>query len=256
MLKMNWKSKIQSFDERRDIAIPGDYSTTIQFCVDQFIEIANTYLKNQDYFAVALSGGSTPKAIYQILASQEYRNKIDWKKVLLFWSDERNVPPDNKDSNFHMAMAAGFASLPLKKENIFRMKAEENIETNAQEYEKLIQTHIPNKILDVVLLGMGDDGHTASLFPMTHGLTVQNRLVIANFIPQKETWRMTLTYECINSANHSLLYVLGEAKEKMVAKALLGPYEPNVLPVQKVGTHSHRALWIMDNDAAVTLNRV
>lgn len=256
MLEEKWKTKVNDFDERRTIVIPGNYTETLQFCVDQFIEIANSSVKNHGYFAVALSGGSTPKAIYQALASSINRNKIDWTKVLLFWSDERSVPPDHEDSNYHMAMEAGFSSLPLKPENIFRMKAEENIEENALEYEKLIQTHIPHKIFDAVLLGMGEDGHMASLFPLTHGLRVQNRLVIANFIPQKDTWRMSLTYDCINSAHHILLYVLGKNKEKMVAQALLGPYDPDILPVQKVGTSTHRALWIMDSDAAAALNRI
>lgn len=255
MLEANWKAKVQNFDERRDIVIPGGYSETIQYCVNQFIEIANAAIGSQGYFSVALSGGNTPKAIYQGLTSAENRNKIDWSNVLLFWSDERSVPPDSTESNYHMVMEANFASLPIKKDHIFRMRAEENIEQNALEYEKLIVTNIPNKTFDVVLLGMGEDGHIASLFPMTHGLSVQNRLAIANFIPQKNTWRMTLTYDCINSSRHILLYILGKAKEKIATYALTGPYDPNMLPVQKIGTPAHRALWIMDNDAAGSLKK-
>lgn len=254
MLKESWKEKVQDFDERRDIVIPDDYEETLKYCVNQFIEIANACIQQQGYFAVALSGGSTPQAIYQSLASQENRSKIDWSQVLLFWSDERSVPPDHKDSNYRMAMDAGFVTLPLKPENIFRMKAEENIEENALEYEKLIQTRIPKKIFDAVLLGMGEDGHTASLFPMTHGLKVQNRLVIANFIPQKSTWRMTLTYDCINVSRHILIYVLGDSKKEMTARVLTGSYEPDILPIQKIGTPSHRALWILDNAAAAYLS--
>ena len=160
------------------------------------------------------------------------------------------MPPESEESNYHMAMAAGFASLPLKPENIFRMKAEENIEKNALEYEKLILTRIPNKVFDATLLGMGEDGHTASLFPMTHGLKVQNRLVIGNFVPRLDTWRMSLTFDCINASQHILLYVLGKSKAEMVERVLTGPYEPDLLPIQKVGTPIHRALWILDNDAA------
>jgi 6-phosphogluconolactonase len=253
MLEEKWKILVQDFDERRDIVIPGNQTETIQYCVEQFIEIAQNCIESQGYFAVALSGGSTPKAVYQILASPENRQKIKWDKVLLFWSDERNVPPEDKESNYHMAMEAGFASLPLKRENIFRMKAEDRIEEHALEYETLIQTRIPKKIFDVVLLGMGEDGHTASLFPMTHGLKVQNRLAIGNFVPQKNTWRMTLTYDCINSAGHILLYVLGKSKKEMVVKVLTGPYDPNIIPAQKVGTPTHRALWIMDEDASELL---
>ncbi len=255
MLEQTWKTKIQDFDERRNIVIPGNDKETINYSVNQFIEIANACILDHDYFAVALSGGSTPKAIYQSLALPENRNKIDWKKVLLFWSDERSVPSNDHESNYHMAMEAGFASLPIKPEHIFRMKAENNIEEHAREYEQLILTKIPRKIFDAVLLGMGEDGHTASLFPMTHGLKVQNQLAIANFIPQKDTWRMTLTFDCINSAQHSLIYVLGKSKQEMVARVLLGPYDPDHLPIQKVGTPANRALWIMDKDAFTTENK-
>lgn len=255
MLEENWKDKVQDFDERRNIVISGNYAETIQYCVDQFIEIAQDSIKHHGYFSVALSGGSTPKAIYQSLASSENREKIAWEKVLLFWSDERSVPPSDSDSNYHMAMEAGFASLPLKLENIFRMKAEDNIEQHALEYEKLIQTRLPNKTFDAILLGMGEDGHTASLFPMTHGLKVQHRLVIGNFIPQKHTWRMTLTFECINSARHILIYALGKGKAEMVSRVLTGSYDPDSLPIQNVGTTSHKALWILDNDSAKQLTR-
>lgn len=253
MLDKSWAHQLQNFDARRDILIPGSYEETIRFCVEQLIEIANAAIEDHGYFAVALSGGSTPKAIYKALASSENRDRINWSKVLLFWSDERSVAPTNPESNYHMAMEAGFKSLPLKAENIFRMKAEENIENNALIYEKLIQTHIPQKTFDAILLGMGEDGHTASLFPATHGLQAKGRLVIANFIPQKDTWRMTLTYECINSAHHILIYVLGKEKADMTKRVLTGPYEPDLLPIQKIGLPKHRACWILDSDAAALL---
>lgn len=249
----SWKAQVQDFDDRREIVIPGNYAETLKYCVDQFIETANQCIEDHGYFAVALSGGSTPKAVYQELSSDENREKVDWSKVLLFWSDERSVSPASRESNFLMAMEAGFATLPLKQENIFRMKAEEEIEKHAVEYEALIHAKIPKKKFDLVLLGMGEDGHTASLFPMTHGLKAENRLVIANFIPQKETWRMTLTYECINAAAHVFLYVLGKEKAEMVARVLKGPHEPDLLPVQKIGTRAHRALWILDKDSAVKI---
>lgn len=247
---LNWKEEVQLFDERRNIIIPGDQKETLQFCVDQFVEIANDCLFDHGYFAVALSGGSTPKAIYTALASSENRQKLDWSKVLLFWSDERSVPPNNPESNYHMAMEAGFSSLPIKPENIFRMKAEEHIEENAKLYEQDIKNNIPLGLFDAVLLGMGEDGHTASLFPMTHALKAKNRLVIENYIPQKNTWRMTLTYDCINTAKYILIYVLGKNKDVMLKRVLTGPYEPDTLPIQAVGTQSHRATWIVDSAAA------
>lgn len=162
---MNLKNLIQSYDERRDVIIPGDEKATLQFCIEHFIESANLAIDQQGYFAVALSGGSTPKNIFKGLVSEQYRNKIDWTKVLIFWSDERSVPPDDPESNYHMAMEAGFKKLPIKPDQIFRMKAEGDIEEEAKEYERLIQEKIPSKRFDLVMLGMGEDGHTASLFP-------------------------------------------------------------------------------------------
>lgn len=246
---------IKMLDDRREIAVPGNYEETIRFSAEYFIHLAHHALNSHGYFAVALSGGSTPKAIFNLLCSPLYKDKLDWSKVKIFWSDERSVSPDDPESNYYMAMKAGFSSLPLKEENIFRMPAdEEDIEQAAEKYEKLILKNVPNGKFDLVMLGMGDDGHTASLFPKTHGLHVESkRLVIANFIPQKDTWRMTLTFDAIDQAHHSVIYVIGKSKAKMVKEVLTSSYEPDLYPVQRVGTRTHKALWILDNEAASDL---
>lgn len=250
MLK-NWKESIHSFDDRRDLIVPGDATETIRFCAKQFIVVGQKEISEKGFFAVALSGGSTPKAIYELLSTEEYRHKLDWPRVRLFWSDERCVPPTDKESNFRMAMDAGFASLPIPEKQIFRMPAESpDLESAAKAYEKLIYEYVPEGKFDLVMLGMGDDGHTASLFPKTHGLHPNTSLVITNFIPQKDAWRMTLTFECINQAKEIAIYVLGKSKAKMVKQVLNGPYEPDNYPIQSIGTRTHKALWIVDKDAA------
>lgn len=245
---------MESFDERRDIVILGDYDETIAFCVEHFLSVGNEAISDHGYFSVALSGGSTPAAIYKALSSQSNRGRLDWTKVRLFWSDERAVPPTHADSNYGMAMRTGLDQLHIPKDNIFRMVAEVDIENNALRYEQIIREKVPSGSFDLVMLGMGEDGHTASLFPRTHGLKPKGgRLVVANYIPGKETWRMTLTFECINQAKHIDVYVLGKGKASMVAQVFKGPYDPVVLPIQQVGTPTHKALWIMDNDAASAL---
>lgn len=246
---MNW-NQIKAYDERRNIAIPGNHEKTIQFCVDQFLTYGNAAISEHGNFAVALSGGSTPKEIYQCLAKPEHRNKLDWSKVLLFWSDERCVPHDSPESNYRMAMENGFSKLPLLKENIFPIPTEGDPNANAQTYEDLIIKHVHSQSFDLMTLGMGEDGHTASLFPKTHGLHPNERLVIANFIPQMNAWRITLTFDCINASQHIAIYVLGKSKANMVKKALTDTYDPDNLPIQRVGTPSHKALWILDNDSA------
>lgn len=245
---MKWKEAIKFYDERRDVAMPGDKAATIHFCVEHFIYLANENIANKNSFSVALSGGSTPAAIFKALAQKENRERVDWSKVLLFWSDERDVPPNDKDSNYHMAMEAGLSDLPIASNHIFRMKAESDIEENALAYEKQITENIPNGVFDLVMLGMGEDGHTASLFPQSHGLHSGNRLVVANYIQDKKCWRMTLTFKCINAANHIVIYAMGKSKAEMLEKALAGPYIPDIIPIQRVGTLRSKALWVLDSD--------
>lgn len=245
-----WQKLVCSYDERRDLAIPGDTAQTLKFCVAHFISIGLEAIADHGYFAVALSGGNTPKAIFQLLSLDPYRTLLPWDKVWLFWSDERCVPKTHTDSNYKMAMDSGLATLPIPPENVFPMETMGNLEENALAYEKLIESKLGG-VFDLVMLGMGDDGHTASLFPKTHGLhSTGDRLVIANYIPEKDVWRMTLTFDCINRGNHIAIYVLGENKAKTVKRALNGPYEPDLFPVERVGTPANKALWILDKGAA------
>lgn len=249
MVNFYWKEKIQSFDHRRDIVVPGAADETVLFSVCQFLQIAQEAIKERGVFNVALSGGQTPHAMFKALSEPEHRDSLDWSAVNCFWSDERSVPPNDPESNYFTAMQAGLGKLPLKPENIFRMAAEDHIEENALAYEKLIREKIPALQFDLIMLGMGEDGHTASLFPYTHGLHAKDRLVIANHIPQKKTWRMTLTFECINNAKAICIYVMGSKKAEMVARVLDDPYDPDQFPVQRVGTPTHKALWILDQAA-------
>ncbi len=247
---MDFKKKIIFFDDRRDICIPGNHEATLEFCVNYFIRLANKAIEAKGAFFVALSGGSTPKRIFERLADPKRARLIDWTKVFLFWSDERSVPPNSSDSNFRMAMQSAFGSLPIPTKQIHRMHAEYEIKENALAYENLIKKTVPNSIFDLVTLGMGDDGHTASLFPHTDALHVKNRLVIENFVTQKNTWRMSFTYDCINQANNIALFVLGPGKKKTIQKVLKSDYQPDNFPSQRVGTLSNKALWILDKDAA------
>jgi 6-phosphogluconolactonase len=228
----------RNYDERRAIAIPGNREQTIDFAANQFLDIAEDAIKKRGVFTVALSGGNTPKPIYEKIASSPRSKTLPWDKVLLFWSDERSVPPADPDSNYRMAMEAGFSKLPIKPKQIFRMPADHVLEESSLQYENLIKEKVPGTKFDLVVLGMGDDGHIASLFPFTHALHATERLVVGNYVPQKETWRMTLTYECINSAHHIVLYVFGANKTSTLAKVLSSHEDPDALPAMRVGTPS------------------
>ena len=245
-----------SIDDKRDLIKGEDKFHTIQLCVHQFIQSATQAISERNAFHVALSGGSTPKAIFQSLADETNREKIDWSKVYLWWSDERSVDGSHEDSNYRMALEAGFSTLPIPEDQIFRMVGEGDIEAHALDYENLIQKFIPECKFDLIMLGMGEDGHTASLFPETHALHSDGRLVVANFVPKLNTWRMTFTYKLINQAHHVVIYVLGESKASMLNRILKGDYTPDQLPLQRVGTPSNKAIFITDQSAAKNLDLV
>jgi len=230
-------------DERRRLEIVGDKEATTKFCVDHWVSAAKGAIDDHDAFYVALSGGSTPKVIFESLKNLS----LPWEKIHLFWSDERSVPPDDPSSNYKMAMDAGLKGR-VPDSQIHRMCAEGDIEQGAIDYERAIKTTLAGRPFDLVMLGMGDDGHTASLFPGTAALQEKNRLVVANHVPQKETHRMTMTFPCINSALNIAIYVLGASKEEMLPRVL--SCDDLALPASHVGTKERPALWIADQSAA------
>lgn len=246
--------KIDAFDERRDLLIPGNEVITLDICARHFVSCAKEAINMHGSFFVALAGGNTPKAVYQKLTTPPYKDQIQWEKVYLFWGDERSVSPDDPSSNYTMALEAGFGKMPIPKDHIFRMIAEKDIEENALNYEKTIQKILKGKPFDLVILGIGEDGHTASLFPQTDGLKAENRLVIANYIPQKKTWRMSLTFEAINSALNIVIYALGVNKQDILVEVFTSEFHPERYPIQLIGTKENKTLWIIDQAAASKLN--
>ncbi len=242
----------QILDNRRKIVIPGDHDVTIAFAADLWIEMAKEAILDHGFFAVALSGGSTPKKIYQRLSM--FENRLDWSKVYLFWSDERSVPPTDPASNYYMAMEeGGLKNLPIPQNQIFRMVAEEDIEANAKAYEDVILDKLGSHPFDLTMLGMGDDGHTASLFPFTDALKAKGRLVVPNYVPQHNAWRMSFTYECINRSHNICIYVVGAPKAEILEKVLLGKLQAEEYPSQLIGTTTNPALWIIDTEASKNL---
>lgn len=236
-----------SFDERRDLFIGSTPDIALSFAVEHWIHSAQRAIQQKGRFAVALSGGSTPKAIYAALAKSK---KVDWSKVWLFWSDERAAPPTHPESNYKMAIDL-LGNLPIPPSQIFRMQAETEIEKNSKNYEELIHTHLGKQLFDLVMLGLGEDGHTASLFPNTTALNEEKSLVAPNLLRDKNLWRMTLTYPCINQSAHTALYVFGSAKQKIVKEVLNAPIL-SPWPASRIGS-SHKSLWILDSQAASLL---
>jgi 6-phosphogluconolactonase len=237
--------------QTRELIVPGNKEETLNYCLEHFIQTGRHAIADHDFFTVALSGGSTPLALFNLLALPENASRLDWAKIYLFWGDERSVPPTDPKSNYGNAMASGLKTLAIPSENIFRMRAEEDIARHAISYGKLIESKVPNLEFDLLTLGMGEDGHTASLFPGTEALNNQEDLVVANTVPQLDCTRMTFTYKLINNAKEICFYVIGDGKAERLHEVF--HEDACKLPSAQVGTEASPAHWIADTAAAKTL---
>jgi 6-phosphogluconolactonase len=212
---------------------------------------------------VAISGGSTPKGMFQILAdpAKPFAETVPWNKLQLFWVDERCVPPDNPESNYHMTEENLLSKVGIPAANVFRMEGELDPEEAASRYESVIRNTLKLEgaeapHFDLVLLGMGDDGHTASLFPHTDGLNEIGRLVIANHVAQKDTWRISLTWPVINTSAEVAFVIAGADKAPVLAQVLTGPRDPERLPSQLIRPSNGKLLFLLDEAAAAKLPQI
>jgi 6-phosphogluconolactonase len=209
---------------------------------------------------VAISGGTTPKAMFALLAdpAKPFLKQVPWDKLDLYWVDERCVPPDNAESNYRMTSEALLSKVPLAAERIHRMEGELDPEVAAARYESTIRNTFKlegaeTPTFDLVLLGMGDDGHTASLFPHTEALNDLTHIAIANHVPQKDTWRITLTWPVINQGREVAFLIEGPGKAQVLHDVFLGPYQPETFPSQIIRPASGQLTLLLDAAAAAKL---
>jgi 6-phosphogluconolactonase len=245
---------------QRDIRILADPAAITRRAADEFVTAASGAVAQHGVFNVAFAGGSTPKSLYALLAADAaYRARIAWEKMRVFFGDERHVPPDHSDSNFHMASEALFSKGLLKPEQIARIKGEyPDTEKAALEYEQVLRAYFQLRDgeyprFDLVLLGMGDEGHTLSLFPGTKALQPGGRIVVRNWVGKFFTERVTITAETANHANRVMFMITRADKAPALKAVLEGPYEPEQLPAQFIQPRSGNALWLIDRDAAKML---
>lgn len=207
---------------------------------------------------VAISGGTTPKAMFALLASEPFATQVPWQSLDLYWVDERCVPPDHPDSNYRMTKEQLLSKVPLPAERIHRMEGELPPEEAAARYEATIRNGFrlegaETPTFDLVLLGMGDDGHTASLFPHTAALNEMSHIVVANHVPQKDTWRITLTWPVINQGREVAFLIEGAGKAQVLHDVFLGPYQPETYPSQIIRPASGKLTLLLDAAAAAKL---
>jgi 6-phosphogluconolactonase len=231
-----------------EIKVVPDLKELTAEAARRIIARANELLTdNQHFFSIALSGGTTPKLLYELLASEPYRSQLNWSKVEIYFGDERCVPHDHPDSNYRMAYDAMLSKLPIPECNIHRMRGELPPEQAAIEYGQMLKDKFKDGGVDLNLLGMGDDGHTASLFPGTAALNETHHRCVANFVPKFDKWRLTMTYPFINRSKEVMVLIAGAAKAKVLHEVLEGPR--GVYPIQGIAPVG-KMTWLLDAAAS------
>jgi 6-phosphogluconolactonase len=220
---------------------------------DRIVAAAKEAIAMFDRFTLFLSGGSTPKPLYQLLAGEDYADQIQWSKVEVFFCDERCVPADHKDSNYRMIAEALLTKVPLPRDNIYRMKGELEPNDAAKEYGLMLKEKFADSGPDYLLLGMGEDGHTASLFPGTAVLEEKKHRCMAQFVENSttgESWRITLTAPFINTARDILVMTAGVNKAPALQQVLEGVRNPRKYPLQLIEPAQGHMTYLIDVKAA------
>jgi 6-phosphogluconolactonase len=243
-----------------NVRVLADPEAVSRAAAEDFAALAGSAISARGCFRVALSGGSTPRRLYELLAGPPWRAQVDWTRVEFFWGDERAVPPDHPDSNYGAAVAALLGPVGAPAEHVHRIKGEAtDPEQAARQYEaELAQTFGaapdgPPPVFDLIVLGMGADGHTASLFPYSRALTERRRWVLSHYVAKLGATRITLTAPVLNRGRQSRVLVTGADKAATLHEAIEGPRDPDRLPVQLVAPEAGRVVWLVDRAAASKL---
>jgi len=242
-----------------DIIICDDRDALNVEIANRFVAIARDAIAARDRFMVALSGGSTPKALFELLATDAWRDQVDWARTHLFWGDERFVPKDHGDSNYRMTREALISKIDIPEGNVHRVPTEAGTHDEvAHIYAETLRSvfgladdEIPR--YDLMHLGLGDDGHTASMFPGTNAMHESERIVVAVWVEKFQQHRITSTPPMINNSAEIQFLVSGSSKKDVVPQVIRGPYEPDRLPSQTVKPHNGVLRWLLDRDAAAGL---
>ncbi len=243
----------------RDIVICRDAGDLNRRAAEEFIRLSHRAVESGGRFMVALSGGSTPKGLYELLALDAYKERVPWSKVQLFWGDERCVAPDHPDSNYLMVREALLSRISMPAENVHRMAGEQDPGLAASYYENelkksfyLMAGALPR--FDLILLGVGEDGHTASLFPHSPALAESRHLVLAHYVDKLKAYRLTLTLPVLNHAAEIAFLVSGRSKAEIVKEILADNGGTSVLPAARIRPPAGRLTWFVTQDAALHLS--
>jgi 6-phosphogluconolactonase len=220
---------------------------------DWIVDYIKQTLSQQNRFTIALSGGSTPKKLYELLASDDYKNKIDWSKIHFFFGDERYVPFEDERNNAHEAFETLLNHVPVIKQQIHVMRTDIEVEKSVEEYENILHNYFTTKTFDLVLLGLGDNAHTLSLFPHQPVIHEQKKRVDYFFLQEQNMYRITLTAPVVNESSCIAYLVTGKNKATAVKEILSDKYNPNEFPAQIIKPANGQLHWFLDEDAASLL---
>ena len=237
------------------ISVVADADALATHAADHFIELVSDAKAQREIVHVALAGGSTPRAMNALLAASPRREKVDWAAIHFFFGDERCVPPDHPDSNYRMTRETLFDPLDIDPSHVYRVMGENEPEAAALAYDGVLLKELGElPVFDIVYLGMGPDGHTASLFPGTIKNLDLRRRCVANFVPKFETYRITITPRVINAARHVTITAGGAEKAESLAAVLEGPRDTDKYPVQLVSPVNGELHWYIDRAAGAKLS--
>ncbi len=238
------------------IFISPDAATLMHATAERLMKFSQAAIEARGVFHLALSGGSTPNALFRLMASAEYVDRFNWNAMHLWWSDERCVPLDSPELNYNMAYEALIRHVPIPPAQVHRTPVERPALEAAGAYEAEIIGALGGALpaFDVILLGLGEDGHTASCFPGTLAALPQDRLVAAHYVPKVKMWRITFTPRLLNAAQRVIFLVSGAGKAAILERVLHGPYDPETLPAQIVAPEPGDLTWMIDAAAASKLS--
>lgn len=221
-----------------------------------FVSAAADSIRKRGRFVVALSGGSTPGTLYRLLSGPDFRNRVEWPKVLFFFGDERNVPADSEKSNYRMAKDSLFDRLGREDLKVFRWETESAAPSGvASAYGSKIFAELGDQpVFDLVLLGLGPDGHTASLFPHSPALAENKRVAVENWVEKFNGYRLTMTFPVFNEARNVIFMVAGGDKKDAVRNVIEGRGDPKEYPARYVRPENGRLIWLLDEAAAAGLS--
>ena len=226
----------------------------------RWVEIAQAAVAERGAFRIALSGGNTPRRLYELMASAPWRDQAPWPQSFVFWGDERRVPPSHPDSDYRMARETLLDHVPVPPGHIFRMFGEELANSAKQDYEEKLRRHFGLRAgewprFDMILLGLGKDGHIASIFPGTRAISDLSNMVVVYEVPQLRSERMTLTFPVINHARNIIFLVTGEEKAPALAAVFGDVQKPSTFPAQGVQPVDGSLVWLVDEAAASLLKK-